>query len=261
MAAHPLPDPGRRAEHAPVGLADVFGPAALFLLRRAAATRESVAARGSGGGRSVDVGAGFGGVPGAALRDRHPAPLLAAPRSPRRRPKPAPGRTHVDRASPARLWPADHRAAADLWSSPRPSTSCECLSWAAFSAGGTPGSAFKSRCCCSPGSSSTMASAGRRRSHESGGRACPGFTGADWSSGVAGGRQCLLHGLSVHAAAHAGPPLSAACGRPWPRWLRNKWLAVLSARRLSVGLRGVRSLGQPVARPPGSCWLTSRPPS
>ena len=35
-------------------------------------------------------------------------------------------------------------------------------------------------------------------------------------------------------------------GRSWPRRLRNKWLAVALARGLPVGLRGVRSLGQPM---------------
>ena len=35
-------------------------------------------------------------------------------------------------------------------------------------------------------------------------------------------------------------------GRSWPRRLRNKWLAVILLVGLPVGLRGVRSLGQPM---------------
>ena len=35
-------------------------------------------------------------------------------------------------------------------------------------------------------------------------------------------------------------------GLSWPRWLRNKWLAVVLLVAVPVGLRGVRSLGQPV---------------
>ncbi len=42
----------------------------------------------------------------------------------------------------------------------------------------------------------------------------------------AGGRQFFLHGVSLHAAAHARPPLAASGGRPWPHWFRSKWLAV-----------------------------------
>ena len=45
--------------------------------------------------------------------------------------------------------------------------------------------------------------------------------------GLARGGQCLLHGLSVHAAADARPPLAARTGWSWPRRLRSKWLAVV----------------------------------
>src|SRR5262245_54635433 len=73
LAADPLLDPGRPAEHAPICSADVLRPAALFLLPRKATAGESVAARGSGGRRSPDVGARFPGVPGTPLRDWRPA--------------------------------------------------------------------------------------------------------------------------------------------------------------------------------------------
>ena len=35
-------------------------------------------------------------------------------------------------------------------------------------------------------------------------------------------------------------------GRSWPRWLRSKWLAVVLLAVFPLGLRGVRSLGQPM---------------
>ena len=75
LAADPLPDSGRRAEHAPVCSSHVLRPAALFLLRRATAAGKSVSPRRSVGSRSADVGARFCGIPSAPFRDRRPAPL------------------------------------------------------------------------------------------------------------------------------------------------------------------------------------------
>ncbi len=83
------------------------------------------------------------------------------------------------------------------------------------------------------------------RGHEPGRRAPLDSLARPGGPGVAGGRQRLLHGLPVHGAADAraamapaGPELAAtvaeqvAGGRP--------------ARRLPLGLRGVRPLGQPL---------------
>ena len=44
-------------------------------------------------------------------------------------------------------------------------------------------------------------------------------------------------------------------GRSWPRWLRNKWLAVVLLVWLPLGVRGVRSLGQPVVDRLDRAWL------
>ncbi len=50
-----------------------------------------------------------------------------------------------------------------------------------------------------------------------------------WSGGpgAAGGRQCLLHGLPVHAAPDTRAALAAARAGAGRDWLRNKWLAVV----------------------------------
>ena len=75
LAARSVLDSGRRAEHASGRLADIFGCAPLLVLRRPAATRQSLAPRRSSGRRRADVGAGLLGLPDPALRDRRPAAL------------------------------------------------------------------------------------------------------------------------------------------------------------------------------------------
>ena len=63
--------------------------------------------------------------------------------------------------------------------------------------------------------------------------------------GTAGGRQRLLHGVPVHAAAHARPALAAR--RPAMAALAAQQMAGgRSARTVPVELRGVRPVGQPV---------------
>ncbi len=62
LAAAPVPDPGRPAEHAPVGPADLRRPPALSLLRGGAAPGGAVRAGRSGGGRRPHVGARLDGV-------------------------------------------------------------------------------------------------------------------------------------------------------------------------------------------------------
>ena len=101
--------------------------------------------------------------------------------------------------------------------------------------------------------------AGRR--HESGGRTPLDSLARTGGPGLARGRQRLLHGLPVHAAADAGPALATARAVAWPPWLRNKWLAVAPRRWLLVGLRGVCSLGQPLADRLDHSGVISRLPS
>ena len=161
LAADPVPDPGRRAEHAPVGSADLLRPP----LYPYYAERPRL-----GNLSALDDQAAAGvlmWVPGSVA---YLVPLFvigvrllfgasetpSVDRVPRRDPNPG----QASSPSPAR--PADHRAASPVASSRRPSMSCESRCWVAFSAGDTLGSASKSRCCYWPGSSSTMACEGRR---------------------------------------------------------------------------------------------------
>ena len=63
--------------------------------------------------------------------------------------------------------------------------------------------------------------------------------------GLARRGQLLLHGLSLHAAADAGPPL--APGWPnWPRLAAEQMAGASCSWPVSLGLRGVRPVGQPV---------------
>ena len=73
LAAFPVPDPGRRAEHRPVGLADVLRPRALSALRADPSARGAVRAGRPVGGRRHHVGARLAGLSVAAVRDRDPA--------------------------------------------------------------------------------------------------------------------------------------------------------------------------------------------
>ncbi len=76
LAADSLPDTGRRAKHDTGGGAERFcGSADLCVLRPAAATQESLRARGPGGGRSIDVGAGIDRVPRSPFRHWRQASL------------------------------------------------------------------------------------------------------------------------------------------------------------------------------------------
>ena len=75
LAAVPLPDPGRRVEHRPLGPADVLRPGALSALRASPPARGPLGPGRSVGGRRAHVGARLGRVPAAAVRDRAPAPV------------------------------------------------------------------------------------------------------------------------------------------------------------------------------------------
>src|SRR5262249_38162121 len=75
LAAAAVSPYDRRAEHHPVGAADVLQPPVVSLLRGGPAAGRSVGTGRPGGGRRPDVGAGVGGLSVAALLDRHPAPL------------------------------------------------------------------------------------------------------------------------------------------------------------------------------------------
>ena len=83
------------------------------------------------------------------------------------------------------------------------------------------------------------------RADESGRRAAVDSLARPAHSRAAGGRQRLLHGLSVHAAADARPPLAAR--RPAVAALAAQQMAGGRAgRALPLELRSVRPVGQPV---------------
>src|SRR5208282_4838712 len=80
------------------------------------------------------------------------------------------------------------------------------------------------------------------RSHEPGRRTPLDSLARTDRSRDAGGRQRLLHGLPVHGATNTRTVLASS----GPELAAEQVAGGLLAHRLSVGLRGVRTLGQPV---------------
>ena len=83
------------------------------------------------------------------------------------------------------------------------------------------------------------------RRHEPGRRAPLDSLARPGGPGAAGGRQRLLHGLPVHGAADARPALAPA-GPELAATAAEQMAGGRLARGLPLGLRGVRSLGQPM---------------
>ena len=97
------------------------------------------------------------------------------------------------------------------------------------------------------------------RRHESGGRAP--LDSLAWTGGPGVARAATSSAWPAHSCCR-GHWRGASGARSSLAALAQKQMAGdLPARRLSVGVRGVRSLGQSLARPPPSSWRTSRRPS
>ena len=260
LAADPLPDPGRRAEHAPVGPADVLRPAALSLLRRAATAGKPVRARRPGDGRGPDVGARLAGVPGAPLRDRRPTPVRCL------RDRERGDRIHDETRTQGQ---ASSRSTSSCPSSASPRLELE------------PGAFDLLRV---PLLGRFLRWRHARLSLQVPLLLLAGLIVYDGLRGPPVGAMNLagvlpwIHwrGLVVLGLLAAGNVFCMACpfmvprtlarrwlpqGRSWPRRLRNKWLAVVLLAGLPLGVRGVRSLGQPMVDRLDRRWPTSRRPS
>ena len=174
------------------------------------------------------VGARLAGVPGAAVRDRHPASSSVHLGDLRRvsefatRSTAGPGRCQVGSTCPSSGSPVravDRRDRSIVLRLP--------LAGPLSALAACPAQRSSSPCCCLPGLSSTMGFAGRT-------------VGAMNLAGVLP----WIHwrGLVVLGLLAAGNVFCMACpfmvprtlarrwlpqGRRWPRWLRNKWLAVV----------------------------------
>ena len=245
---------------APVGPADVLRPRALSLLHDGAAAGRAVRARRPVGGGRPDVGARLGGVPPAAVRGSASSSCSAGRRGARGERR----RASKDRSS-AEAVPGIALALAHLAASP-----LACLGFDLLRvplAGPLPALAARPARPASP-----AAAAGRRRHlrrparaagrrHEPGRRAAVDPLARPGGPGPAGGRQRLLHGLSRSLLPRTLARRWLPQGWSWPRRLRSKWLAVVLIGAVPVGLRGVRSLGQPLVDRLDRPRLLRRPPS
>ena len=98
------------------------------------------------------------------------------------------------------------------------------------------------------------------RSHEPGRRTPLDSLARSGGPGVAGGRQRLLHGLSVHGAADARAALASA-GPELAALVAEQMAGGRLARRASSGRTRHSLSGTAPGGPPGSPWPTSRLPS
>ena len=246
LAPVPVPDPGGRAEHRPVGLADFLRPRAVSALCADPAAGRAVRLAGSVGGRRHHVGAWFPGLSVAPVRDRHPASLRRRDDRAKVDGEIRPShRSWIDRVCRAKI--DSDKSLSRFRSVPRPSFDVlrladpvgRFLKWrhARF--------AMQLPLCglaaSDPGR--PVRAAGRpdepRRSP-----ALDSLAGLV-DPGLAGGGQLLLHGVPVHAAPDPGPPM-APRGPALAALAAQQMAGGGPARAVSVGVRGVLALGQPV---------------
>jgi hypothetical protein len=190
------------------------------------------------------VGARFRGVPGATLRDRNPASVRCV-REPKAAAESAPGpATWLTNRSESDCSPRAGPAA--------PSRFTLGLRFAASPSDG-PFSALEA---CSAGLASAPHAPGRRRRlrrlqgssdrrHQPGGRPSLDSLARTGHPGDARDGQCLLHGVSLHAATDTCAAL-AAPGPELAALVAEQVAGSGLARLVSLGLRGAGPLGQPV---------------
>ncbi len=221
VAAAPLPDPGGLAEHPPVGPPDVLRSRAVSLLHDGPAAGRAVRAGRPVGGRRPDVGPGVGGVSPAAVLGRRRVPVRPARRQGDKETR-RQGDKETRRQGYGIGWGADSPSSGAIAAYFRLLVSLSpcllvSLRSAARPAGG-PVPALAARASRPPAADGrpgrrghpgrAARAAGRR--HEPRRRPAVDPLARLRGAGPARGGQRVLHGVPVHAAADARPPLAAA---------------------------------------------------
>ena len=188
------------------------------------------------------MGARFSGLPDPALRDRHPPPLRKRRETGRSKGSGTVAGTARRVLAQRCLTPFEPAGPCGRFRSPfashhRPAPSSGRASGLRSLARPAARSLSPLEAC--PGllsASAALAGRVRRlrrllraadRRHESGGRPSLDSLAGTGGPGITRERQCLLHGVPIHAAADTRAALAIRRRASWPSWLRNKWPAVL----------------------------------